>query len=52
MGYQRNVKTQLDRHKKGGANYPTAYIAAHPQTAIIISGQEDIVTNLRHFLPP
>lgn len=52
MRYQRHVKDHMDRHHKEVADYLTAYITAHPQTAIIISGQEDIVTNLRHFLPP
>jgi peptide chain release factor subunit 1 len=52
MRYQRHVKEHMDRHHKEVAEYLAAYIAAHPQTHIIVSGQDDIVTNFRHFLSP
>jgi peptide chain release factor subunit 1 len=52
MRYQRHVKEHMDRHHKEVAEYLASYIAAHPQTHIILSGQNDIVTNFRYFLSP
>jgi peptide chain release factor subunit 1 len=52
MRYQRHVKEHMDRHHKEVVAYLTAYLTGHPQTQIILSGQEAIVTNFRHFLPP
>jgi peptide chain release factor subunit 1 len=51
MRYQRHVKEHMDRHHKEVAAYLTAYLTAHPQTQLILSGQEAIVTNFRHVLP-
>lgn len=51
MRYQRHVKDHMDRHHKEVADYIADYIAARPQTQIILSGQETILTNFRHFLP-
>jgi peptide chain release factor subunit 1 len=52
MRYQRHVKEHMDRHHKEVAEYLLAYLTARPQTQIILSGQEDILANFRHFLPP
>jgi peptide chain release factor subunit 1 len=52
MRYQRHVKEHMDRHHKEVAAYLTAYLTAHPQTQLILSGQDAIVTNFRSFLPP
>jgi peptide chain release factor subunit 1 len=49
MRYQRHVKEHMDRHHKEVAEYLASYITAHPQTHIIISGQNDIVANFHHF---
>jgi peptide subunit release factor 1 (eRF1) len=42
----------MDRHHQEVADYLASYLTAHPQTQIILSGQQDILTNFRHFLPP
>jgi peptide chain release factor subunit 1 len=52
MRYQRHVKNHMDRHHKEVAEYLMAYLTAQPQTQIILSGQQDILANFRHFLPP
>jgi peptide subunit release factor 1 (eRF1) len=52
LRYQRHVKDHMDRHHKEVGEYLTSYITAHPQTQIILSGQQDILANFRHFLPP
>jgi peptide chain release factor subunit 1 len=52
MRYQRHVKEHMDRHHKEVAEYLATYITAHPQTSIILSGQDDIVTNFRQVLSP
>jgi len=51
MRYQRHVKDHMDRHHKEVADYLVSYLTAHPQTLIILGGQEDILANFRHFLP-
>lgn len=51
MRYQRHVKEHIDRHLKEVAAYLSAYLTARPRMQIICSGHNDIVTNLRHFLP-
>lgn len=51
MRYQRHVKAQMDRHHQDVAAYVTSYLTANPRALLIISGQEEIVANLRHFLP-
>ena len=50
MRYQRHVKDHMDRHHKEVAEYLTTYITANPQTQLVLSGQEAIVTNFRGFL--
>lgn len=50
MRYQRHVKDHIDRHHKEVAAYLTTYITAHPQTHLILSGQDTIVNNFRDFL--
>ncbi len=50
--YQRHVKEHIDRHYKEVAAYITSYMASHPHTHLIISGQNDIVAGFRHWLPP
>jgi peptide subunit release factor 1 (eRF1) len=52
LRYQRHVKDHMDRHHQEVADYLASYLTAHPQTQIILSGQQDILTNFRHFLPP
>jgi peptide chain release factor subunit 1 len=52
MRYQRHVKDHMDRHHKEVADYLTSYLTSRLQTQIILSGQESILTNFRHFLPP
>ena len=52
MRYQRHVKEHMDRHHKEVAEYLATYITARPQTSIILSGQDDIVTNFRQALSP
>jgi peptide chain release factor subunit 1 len=52
MRYQRHVKEHMDRHHKEVAEYLASYLTTHPHTHIILSGQNDIVTNFRHFLSP
>jgi peptide chain release factor subunit 1 len=51
MRYQRHVKDHIDRHHKEVAAYLSAYLTARPHMQIILSGHNDIVTNLHHFLP-
>jgi peptide subunit release factor 1 (eRF1) len=50
MRYQRHVKEHMDRHHREVAEYLATYITAHPQTSIILSGQDDIVANFRQVL--
>jgi peptide chain release factor subunit 1 len=50
MRYQRHVKDHMDRHHKEVADYLNAYVVEHPQTFVILSGQEGIVANLRPSL--
>lgn len=50
MRYQRHVQEHMERHHKDVAAYVTAYLATHPQASLILSGQQDIVTNFRHTL--
>ena len=52
LRYQRHVKEHMDRHHKEVAEYLASYLTARPQTYIILSGQEDILANFRHFLLP
>jgi peptide chain release factor subunit 1 len=52
MRYQRHVQEHMDRHHKEVAEYLATYMIAHPQTSIILSGQDDIVTNFRQALSP
>jgi peptide chain release factor subunit 1 len=52
MRYQRHVQAHMERHHQEVAAYLTTYITAHPQTSIILSGQDDIVTNFRRVLSP
>jgi peptide chain release factor subunit 1 len=52
MRYQRHVQEHMDRHHREVAAYLGTYIAAHPQTSIILSGQDDIVANFRQVLSP
>jgi peptide chain release factor subunit 1 len=52
MRYQRHVKEHMNRHHEEVAAYLMAYLTARPQTQIILSGQQDILTNFRHFLSP
>jgi peptide chain release factor subunit 1 len=51
MRYQRHVKDHMDRHHKEVAEYLASYHQAQPQTFIILSGQDEIIANLRQFLP-
>jgi len=51
MRYQRHVKDHMDRHHKEVAEYLAAYHQAQPQAFIILSGQDEIIANLRPFLP-
>lgn len=51
MRYQRHVKEHIDRHHKEVAAYLSSYLTERPHMQIIISGQNDIVTNLRRVLP-
>jgi len=51
MRYQRHVKDHMDRHHKEVAEYLAAYHQAQPQALIILSGQDEIIANLRQFLP-
>lgn len=50
--YQRRVKEHMDRHHKEVAAYVTTYMAAHPHTHLMISGQEEGVANFQSYLPP
>lgn len=50
MRYQRHVKDHMDRHHKEVADYLAVYLTEHPKTSIILSGQNDILSNFRHFL--
>ena len=51
MRYQRHVKNQMDRHHKEVAEYLATYHQTQPQARIILSGQDEIIANLRQFLP-
>ena len=51
MRYQRRVKDHMDRHHKEVAEYLAAYSQVQPQAFIILSGQDEIIANLRQFLP-
>jgi peptide chain release factor subunit 1 len=52
MRYQRHVQAHMERHYQEVAAYLATYITAHPQTSIILSGQDDIVANFRQVLSP
>jgi len=49
--YQRHVQEHIDRHHKEVAAYIAAYMASHPHTQLIVSGQDETVASLRHWLP-
>lgn len=50
MRYQRHIKDHMDRHHKEVANYLNTYIAEQPQSFVILSGQDQIIANLRPWL--
>jgi peptide chain release factor subunit 1 len=52
MRYQRHVKDYMDRHHREVAAYVSAYLTAHPQAHLIVSGHDNVVTNFRQVLPP
>lgn len=50
MRYQRHVLVHMEQHHSEVAAYVTAYLEAHPHAALILSGQQDILTHFRNTL--
>jgi peptide chain release factor subunit 1 len=51
MRYQRHIKDHIDRHHKEVASYLSTVLTERPNLQIIVSGQNDLVANLRQALP-
>lgn len=50
MRYQRHIKDHMDRHHKEVADYLNAYVVEHPQSFVILSGQDQTMANIRPWL--
>jgi len=51
MRYQRHVQEHMARHHIEVATHVSAYLTAHPQTALMLSGPHDVVSHFRSTLP-
>jgi len=53
MHYRRELKSgAIEPHSREVAEYLAAYLAERPQTSVILSGQDEVVSQFRHGLSP